>query len=332
MAAPKGFTMQGFGDYKDCEVASGLKARDYKDATDLVTEAKPVVLDRAFFNQGQNAKYDPQFYTDGTVPTLVARGSAAVQVQYIVRRLTPTECARLQGFPDWWGHIAQKDDLTDEEYRFWLDVRNTHAKINDKPEKDYTKAQMLSWYNKLHTDSAEYKMWGNGIALPPALYCMQGIMEVLNAEKAREETTEEAMSEIMEETTEETIEAESPLHDRNDSIDSRNYAFIALQALNTDTPEEEQRDPALPEEDNIMEEKEDELMDPTTIHAPADRELREQTAQTAEQAPEGFDAVERLYQLKDEREKLANLTGNTRFADDARALGYAITVLEAVGL
>ena len=39
---------------------------------------------------------------------------------------------------------------------------------------------MLAWYNKLHTDSAEYKMWGNGIALPCALYVMQGIQTVLN--------------------------------------------------------------------------------------------------------------------------------------------------------
>lgn len=100
-------------------------------------------------------------------------------VRYIVRRLTPTECARLQGFPDWWGHISAKDDMTEEEYHFWLDVRNTHARINGKAEKDYTKAQMLTWYNKLHTDSAEYKMWGNGIALPPALYCMQGMADVL---------------------------------------------------------------------------------------------------------------------------------------------------------
>ena len=45
---------------------------------------------------------------------------------------------------------------------------------------------MLTWYNKLHTDSAEYKMWGNGIALPPALYCLQGIADVL----AREEDDE----------------------------------------------------------------------------------------------------------------------------------------------
>ena len=101
---------------------------------------------------------------------------------YIVRRLTPTECARLQGFSDDWGHPELKDSLTDEEYEFWLDVRNTHAAINGKKVKEHTKAQMLSWYNKLHSDSAEYKMWGNGIALPPALYCMQGIAEVVQRE------------------------------------------------------------------------------------------------------------------------------------------------------
>ena len=103
--------------------------------------------------------------------------------RYIVRRLTPTECARLQGFPDKWGHPDQKDDLTDEEYRFWLEVRNTHAAINGRATKEYTKQQMLTWYNKLHTDSSEYKMWGNGIALPNALYVMQGIAEVFADER-----------------------------------------------------------------------------------------------------------------------------------------------------
>ena len=178
----------------------------------------PIVLDRAFFNQGQNAQYDPQYYTDGTVPTLIARGPAAVccgvdcrnateypelngtlqakanggfsyncnqvvRVQYIVRRLTPTECARLQGFPDFYGHPVEKTELTDEEYQFWLNVRNTHAAINGKATKDYTKDQILKWYNGLHTDSSEYKMWGNGIALPNALYVMQGIADVMAEEK-----------------------------------------------------------------------------------------------------------------------------------------------------
>lgn len=109
-----------------------------------------------------------------------------VRINYIVRRLTPTECARLQGFADLWGHIEKKDTLTDEEYRFWMEVRNTQARINGKKEQDYTEKQMLTWYNKLWTDSAEYKMWGNGIALPPALYVMQGIIDALRSNRHRE--------------------------------------------------------------------------------------------------------------------------------------------------
>lgn len=106
-------------------------------------------------------------------------------IRYIVRRLTPTECARLQGFPDWWGEISKKDNLTDDEYVFWLNARNTYAKINNKTTKEYSKEQMLSWYNKLHSDSSEYKMWGNGIALPNALYVMQGIAEVVGVHHSK---------------------------------------------------------------------------------------------------------------------------------------------------
>jgi DNA (cytosine-5)-methyltransferase 1 len=106
-------------------------------------------------------------------------GNDAPPIQYIVRRLTPTECARLQGFADRWGEIDVFPDWTAEEFQFWLDVRNTHAAINGKTVKEYTEEQMLKWYNRLHTDSVEYKMWGNGIALPPALYCMQGIAYAL---------------------------------------------------------------------------------------------------------------------------------------------------------
>ena len=133
----------------------------------------------------RNLTEHPELY-----PTLQAKPnggqslnySGAVRVQYIVRRLTPTECARLQGFPDDWGHPEHKEDFADEEYRFWLNVRNTHAAINGKQQKEYTKEQTLTWYNKLHTDSSEYKMWGNGISLPTALYVMQGIADALRNE------------------------------------------------------------------------------------------------------------------------------------------------------
>ena len=165
------YAMQAFGAYKESEVASSLKQRDYKDATDLVCGV-----------DCRNLTEHPELY-----PTLQAKPNGgqslnflgAARIEYIVRRLTPIECARLQGFADHWGEIDQKDSLTAEEFQFWLDVRNTHALINGRETKEYTETQILSWYNKLHTDSAEYKMWGNGIALPPALYCMQGITDAL---------------------------------------------------------------------------------------------------------------------------------------------------------
>lgn len=93
--------------------------------------------------------------------------------------------SRLQGFPDLWGHLNKKESFTDEEYKFWIEVRNAYAKINNKAVKDYTKAQILTWYNKLHSDSSEYKMWGNGIALPNALYVMQGIAEVVGVHHSK---------------------------------------------------------------------------------------------------------------------------------------------------
>lgn len=133
-----------------------------------------------------------EFKDESTLSTLKATGGSygggsenIVVKKYIVRRLTPTECARLQGFPDLWGYLDKKESFTDEEYKFWLEVRNTYARINNKAVKDYTKAQMLSWYNKLHSDSAEYKMWGNGIALPNALYVMQGIAEVVGVHHSK---------------------------------------------------------------------------------------------------------------------------------------------------
>ncbi len=92
--------------------------------------------------------------------------------RYIIRRLTPTECARLQGFPDDWGHLAPYNPADAE---FWEQVRKTHAEINGKAYKPVK--NLKAWYDKLHTDSAEYKAYGNGLALPCAEYVIHGIAE-----------------------------------------------------------------------------------------------------------------------------------------------------------
>jgi DNA (cytosine-5)-methyltransferase 1 len=70
--------MRGFGDYTNDDRASAIKSRDYKDATDLVVENAPILIDRAAFNQGENALYQPHISDDPISPSLVAQGPHAV--------------------------------------------------------------------------------------------------------------------------------------------------------------------------------------------------------------------------------------------------------------
>ena len=157
------------------------------------TRANELVVQQVYESHPQDSRIKEVDEVSPTVSVKWHKGAAdtplvvketPTKYHYIVRRLTPTECARLQGFPDKWGHPDIKENLTDEEWAFWMDVRNTAAEINGKAVKEYTREQMLNWYNKLHTDSSEYKMWGNGIALPCAQYVMEGIAEVARKEKA----------------------------------------------------------------------------------------------------------------------------------------------------
>ncbi len=95
--------------------------------------------------------------------------------EYIVRRLTPTECARLQGFPDWWCSNLGTDEPADEELAFWKDVFETRRKIVGNSSKPKSEKQIIKWLKNPHSDSAEYKLWGNGVALPCVYFVLAGI-------------------------------------------------------------------------------------------------------------------------------------------------------------
>ena len=94
-----------------------------------------------------------------------------------VRRLTPTECGRLQGFPDDWCQNLETENPTEEEMDFWRKVFKTDTKIRGL-KKEKTDRQIRKWLKNPHTDSAEYKMWGNGIALPCAVYIFKKLVKV----------------------------------------------------------------------------------------------------------------------------------------------------------
>lgn len=113
----------------------------------------------------------------GQGKSFVQKAGENVQPKYIVRRLMPVECGRLQGFPDGWGEIEQlAPDMPEETAAFWRRVYETDCTIKGKkPQKSILEKpdKLAAWHNGLHTDSAEYKMWGNGMALPNALFFVQ---------------------------------------------------------------------------------------------------------------------------------------------------------------
>jgi DNA (cytosine-5)-methyltransferase 1 len=95
------FRMQAFGEYSDDGTASAMKARDYKDATDLV--ASPVVIDRVAvavdcYNKTIGEK--SQSISSSASDINYTGGVINPADRMAVRRLSPRECERLQGFPD----------------------------------------------------------------------------------------------------------------------------------------------------------------------------------------------------------------------------------------
>lgn len=108
--------------------------------------------------------------TDYKDPPLVSKASS------IVRRLTPKECARLQGFPAWWADDLGIENVADDEIEFWMAVFETHRLATNPNKKAKTKNQIVKWLKDPQTDSAEYKMWGNGVALPCVYFVLAGIV------------------------------------------------------------------------------------------------------------------------------------------------------------
>ena len=130
--------MQGFGHYIESEEASSLKSRDYKDATDLVVQTEVAGVDCRNMNEYQELYPTIQAKPNGGQSL---NFSGAVRHNYIVRRLTPLECERLQGFPDGWTDIGE-----------WLDSKGKKHKEADSP---------------------RYKALGNSIAIPPWKWVMK---------------------------------------------------------------------------------------------------------------------------------------------------------------
>ncbi|MCV0814694.1 Dam family site-specific DNA-(adenine-N6)-methyltransferase [Escherichia coli] len=174
--AVNAFRMAAFGEYIDDETASTVKARDFKDATDLTVfsstgagfwseghgtlrareqESHEHLVTLAFPERMSGTQHAA---TKNTSPSLMAQNPTAVcyevrNAEVAVRRLTPVECERLQGFPD--GHTLipteKRKTISSDELAY---LRNHYPDLSEE------EAAMLA------ADGPRYKAIGNSMAVP----------------------------------------------------------------------------------------------------------------------------------------------------------------------
>lgn len=174
------------------EKAGTICARVGNGVSNQVLSSAEVVAFKIIPGGGLSSTLDASYYKgpgarNGKEREFLAEEQAQTgNRKYIVRRLTPTECGRLQGYEDGWSEIKQYTEITDEEQQFWENIRRQHAETYGKAYKPFrTKQQMVNWLNGLRTDSAEYKAYGNSVAVPCVEFVMGGIVELVQKEESQ---------------------------------------------------------------------------------------------------------------------------------------------------
>ena len=168
-----GYRNSGFAEYISSSSSSTLKAQ----GGDLGGGSETLITEQKSYQDKTGTLMDSGYDKLGTQETM---NDMFVANEYIVRRLTPLECSRLQGFPDTWLENIAIENPTEEDLIFWREVFETHRKLVTGAAKPKTDKQIIKWLKEPDTDGAKYKLWGNGISLPCFLYVMEGIKKVLD--------------------------------------------------------------------------------------------------------------------------------------------------------
>ena len=160
----------------DREVASPIMARDWKDPPVIGHESPSYCFDRACFTSGENTQYRLSVREE-VAATLIAEGPGAISASpedYLVRRLTPLECCRLQGFPDGWTEHLGTEEPGEREIARWVGVFEDWYRAQGKAARA-SPGRVAKWLKDPHSDAAQYKAYGNSVAVPCVFFVLAGI-------------------------------------------------------------------------------------------------------------------------------------------------------------
>ena len=156
------------------EQTPSLMARDGKDPP--LVSLPSYCLDRACFTSGENAQYRLSVREE-VAATLIAEGPGAISASpedYLVRRLTPLECCRLQGFPDGWTEHLGTEEPGEREIARWVGVFEDWYRAQGKAARA-SPGRVAKWLKDPHSDAAQYKAYGNSVAVPCVFFVLAGI-------------------------------------------------------------------------------------------------------------------------------------------------------------
>ena len=120
--------------------------------------------------------------TEEMTPALLARDWKDPPVvgrptgEYLVRRLTPDECCRLQGYPDGWCKDLETPDPSEDEILLWTKIFREWDAVNGKPDRVRSRNAIVKWLSAPGSDAAEYKAYGNSVAVPCVFFVLAGIV------------------------------------------------------------------------------------------------------------------------------------------------------------
>ena len=131
---------------------------------------------------GVELKVSKTLDTSGLNPAC-NQGGVAIVGDMDIRKLTPLECARLQGFPDWWTDNLAIENPSEDELKFWVSVHGTWDKARGL-KKTKTPAQVARWLKNPVSDGQLYSLWGNAVAVPCAQFVLSRLVQIAQSSTA----------------------------------------------------------------------------------------------------------------------------------------------------
>ncbi|MDO4548825.1 MAG: hypothetical protein Q4D04_12045, partial [Clostridia bacterium] len=126
--------------------------------------------------------------------------------KYIIRRLLPCECCRLQAYPEGWTENLETEQPTDEDIEWWTRVFLAAQRAKGEKARPRGRNAIIRWLKNPQSDYAEYRAYGNSVCVNCVHFVLAGIAWAENGEAEHTEEINRAVNQPASQTKRNNIE------------------------------------------------------------------------------------------------------------------------------